>query len=137
MQLIKNNHIESESIREVCAKNNKFYSDINYTNEPLVDLSQEHWAGYKMNIDGKEQKMMCHLESVNTMIFDKKQHNTFAIKCKAKNMVVTFVYADMLGLVKVEQEVDDYGIVGGIELKSIEANDNPHISPTLSQHKLQ
>jgi hypothetical protein len=120
VQLIKNNHIESESIRKMCANNNKLYSDTNYTNEPLVDLSKKRWIGYKMYIDAKETKMTCQFESIGTMIFDKKQHNTFEIKCKAKNMAVTFLYADMLGLVKVEQAVDNYGIVGGIKLKSVE-----------------
>lgn len=124
VQLLKNNHIKNEYSRQMCANNNKLYSDKNFSNEPFVDLNQKHWVGYKMNINGEETKMECQFKSVGTMIFNKTKHDTFTIECKAKKMVVTFLYANKLGLVKVEQAVDDYGDVGGIELKSVETKKN-------------
>jgi len=120
VQLLKNNHIESEFIEQMCIKNNKLYFNRNFHHEPLVDLNQKYWNGYKMFIDGEVTSMTCQVESTGTMIFDKNKHNTFTVECKAKNMVITFLYAKNLGLVKTVQSVNDYGVVGGIELKRVE-----------------
>ena len=69
-----------------------------------------------MYIDGKETEMVCKLDSIGKIIFNAKEYDTFTIKCKAKDMTNTFLYATGLGLVKIEQIVDNYGIIGGINL---------------------
>jgi len=117
--LKKDDHIESQNKRQLCANNNVLYYDKGYTNEPLVDLNKKYWSGYKMYIGGKETEMVCELDSIGKIIFNTKVYDTIVIKCKAKDMVITFVYAKGLGLVKTKQVVDNYGVVGGINLDSV------------------
>jgi hypothetical protein len=117
--LKKDDHIESQNKRHLCANNNVLYSDKGYTNEPLVNLNKKYWSGYKMYIGGKETEMICKFDSIGKIIFHTKEYDTFTIKCKAKDMTNTFLYAKGLGLVKIEQLVNNYGIVGGINLKTV------------------
>lgn len=117
--LKKNNHIDSQNKRQLCVKDNTIYSDKGYAYEPLVDLNKKYWSGYKMYIDGKETEMICKFDSIGKVIFHTKEYDTFTIKCKAKDMTNTFLYAKGLGLVKIEQLVNNYGIVGGINLKTV------------------
>jgi len=63
--------------------------------------------------------MVCKLDSIGKITFNAKEHDTFTIKCKAKDMTNTFLYAKGLGLVKIEQIVDNYGVVGSINLEKI------------------
>jgi len=117
--LKKNGHIDSQNKRQLCVKNNALYSDKGYAYEPLVDLNKKYWSGYKMYRDGKEAEMVCKLDSIGKITFNAKEYDTFTIKCKAKDMTNTFLYAKGLGLVKTEQAVDNYGVVGSINLEII------------------
>lgn len=117
--LKKNGHIDSQNKRQLCVKNNALYSDKGYAHEPLVDLNKKYWSGYKIYRDGKEVEMVCKLDSIGKITFNAKEHDTFTIKCKAKDMTNTFLYAKGLGLVKIEQIVDNYGVVGSINLEKI------------------
>jgi len=119
IKLIRDGHRESNSTKKFCVKNNILYSDNILEEYPLIDLNKKSWKGYKMHIEGQDTDMMCALDSTGKVFFDNEEHQTLVVKCEAKNIILTFIYATKLGLVEIKQMVKDFGIVGGIKLESI------------------
>lgn len=119
VKILRNGEIKSDYNKRLCANKYKLYYDFSPVDEPIIDIRKKSWTGLKINIGGQREKMICSIGSFGLISFEGNKHKSFTVTCKAKRAEVMLTYAKNLGLFEIKQSIDDFGVVGGLKLKSV------------------